>query len=236
MIINCIVIEDEPLAQKKINGYIKQVDFLNLLDSFNEGITALNFLKTNPVDLIFLDIRMKNFSGLELLKSLKIKPKIIITSAYDEYALQGYELDVTDYLLKPFSFDRFFKAVDKVFNELLVKNIGIDKETNTFIFVKTEYRMEKIFLDEILFIQGMKDYLRINTSKKKIMTLQTFKNIRGMLPEKDFARVHNSYMVSINKIESIERNRIKIGETLIPITDNYRDSFYELLKKKKHLL
>jgi two-component system, LytTR family, response regulator len=236
MIINCIVIEDEPLAQKKLNGYIKQVDFLNLLFSFNEGISALNFLKTNPVDLIFLDIRMKNFTGLELLRSLKIKPKIIITSAYDEYALQGYEFDVTDYLLKPFSFDRFFKAVDKVYGELLVKNIGVDKETNTFIFVKTEYRMEKIFLDEILFIQGMKDYLRIITSKKKIMTLQTFKNVKEMLPEKDFARVHNSYMVSINKIESIERNRIKIGETLIPITDNYKDSFYELLKKKKHLL
>lgn len=236
MIINCIVIEDEPLAQKKLNAYIKQVDFLNLLNSFIDAIRALNFLKTNPVDLIFLDIRMKNFTGIELLKSLKIKPKIIITSAYDEYALQGYELDVTDYLLKPFSFERFYKAVNKVFDELSEKSTKIDKESNTFIFVKTEYRMEKIFLDEVLFIQGMKDYLRIITSKKKIMTLQTFKNVSEMLPEKDFVRVHNSYIVSINKIDSIERNRIKIGETLIPITDNYKDSFYDLLKKKKYLL
>lgn len=233
MIINCIVIEDEPLALKKICGFIDQVDFLNLLKGFNNSIDSLNFLKANVVDLMFLDIRMKKLTGIELLKSLKIKPKVIITSAYDKYALEGYELEVSDFLLKPFSFDRFIKAVDKVYNELIIKNE--DKE-NRFIFVRTEYRIEKIDLSKILYIQGMKDYLQIVSEEKKIMTLQSFKNIIDFLPKKDFVRVHNSYIISIDKIESIERNRIKIGEKLIQITDSYKEGFFKLLDDKKYLL
>lgn len=232
MIINCIVIEDEPLALKKIVGFINQVDFLNLLKGFNNSIDGLNFLKTNAVDLMFLDIRMKKFTGIELLMSIRIKPKVIITSAYDEYALKGYELEVSDYLLKPFSFDRFIKAVDKIYNELIVKHA--DKE-NKFLFVRTEYRIEKIDLSKILYIQGMKDYLQIVSEKKKIMTLQSFKNIFEFLPTKDFIRVHNSYIVSIDKIDNIERNRIKIGEKFIPITDSYKEGFYKLLNDKKYL-
>lgn len=233
MMINCIAIEDEPLALKKIKEFIKQVAYLNLLECFNNALDAIGYLKKNTVDLIFLDIRLKKLSGIQFLESLQNKPKVIITSAYDEYALKGYELDVAEYLLKPFTFERFLKSVEKVYNQLngLKNNI-----TNNYIFVKTEYRIEKVVLNEILYIQGMKDYLQIHTIDRKIMTLQTFKNLLEILPVIDFQRVHNSYIVAISKIENIERNRIRIGKDLIPISDSYKDKFYEILKERKIML
>jgi len=233
MKINCIAIEDEPLALKKIREFIEQVDYLNLLEGFNNAVDAIGFLKKNPVDLIFLDIRMKKLSGIQFLESLQFKPKVIITSAYDEYALKGYELEVADYLLKPFTFERFLRSVDKVYNQL---NGFVSNKTNDYIFVKTEYRIEKIEIKDILYIQGMKDYLQIHTTDRKIMTLQTFKNLLEILPQIDFQRVHNSYIVSISKIENIERNRIRIGKDLIPISDSYKDKFYGILKEKKILI
>lgn len=233
MRINCIAIEDEPLALKKISEYIGQIEYLNLLEGFNNAVDAIGFLKKNSVDLIFLDIRMKKLSGIEFLEALQTKPKVIITSAYDEFALKGYELDVADYLLKPFSFDRFIKSVDKVYNQLDVK---VNNNSTDYIFVKTESRIEKIEIKDILYIQGMKDYLQIHTTDRKIMTLQTFRNILEILPPTDFIRVHNSYIVSISKIETIERNRIRIGKELIPISDSYKETFYGALKEKKILI
>jgi len=233
MIINCIAIEDEPLALKKIKEFIEQLAYLNLLEGFDNALDAIGYLKNNTVDLIFLDIRMKKISGIQFLESLQNKPKVIITSAYDEYALKGYELDVADYLLKPFTFERFLKSVDKVYNQL---NGIKDNITNDFIFVKTEYRIEKIILKDILYIRGMKDYLQIHTIDRNIMTLQTFKNLLEILPINDFRRVHNSYIVAMSKIEHIERNRIRIGKDLIPISDSYKDKFYEILKERKILI
>jgi len=233
MKINCIAIEDEPLALKKIEEFIGQIDYLNLLGSFDNAVDAIGFLKNNPVDLIFLDIRMKKLSGIQFLESLQIKPKVIITSAYDEFALKGYELDVADYLLKPFSFERFVKSVDKVYTQL---NELLGSSSNEYIFVKTEYRIEKIEIKEILYIQGMKDYLQIHTTDRKIMTLQTFNNILEVLPRNDFIRIHNSYIVSISKVETIERNRIRIGKTLLPISDSYKECFYRTLREKKILI
>lgn len=183
--------------------------------------------------MIFLDIRMKKLSGIQFLESLQIKPKVIITSAYDEYALKGYELDVADYLLKPFTFERFLKSVDKVYNQL---SVLMNDSSNDYIFVKTEYRIEKVEIKDILYIQGMKDYLRIHTTNRKIMTLQTFKNLLEILPQADFQRVHNSYVVSISKIENIERNRIRIGKDLIPISDSYKDKFFGILNERKILI
>lgn len=233
MRINCIAIEDEPLALKKIMEFIEQVDFLNLLEGFNNAVDAIGYIKKNSVDLIFLDIRMKKLSGIHFLESLQNKPKVIITSAYDEYALKGYELDVVDYLLKPFTFDRFLKSADKVYTQLngLKSNIK-----SNYIFVKTEYRIEKVELKDILYIQGMKDYLQIHTIDRKIMTLQTFKNLLDVLPSIDFQRVHNSFIVAISKIENIERNRIRIGKDLIPISNSYKDRFFEILKESKILI
>ncbi len=232
MKINCIAIEDEPLALNKIKDFIEQIDYLNLLEGFNNAIDAIGYLKKNSVDLIFLDIRMKKLSGIHFLESLSNKPKVIITSAYDVYALKGYELDVADYLLKPFTFERFLKSVDKVYDQL----IGVHNTVNDYIFIKTEYRIEKIELKDILYVQGMKDYLQIHTADKKIMTLQTFKKLLEILPETEFQRIHNSYIVAISKIENIERNRIRIGDNLIPISDSYKDKFYEILKKRKILI
>jgi DNA-binding LytR/AlgR family response regulator len=234
MLINCIAIEDEPLALNKIKGFIGQVDYLNLLEGFSNAVDAIGFLKKNPVDLIFLDIRMKGLSGIQFLESIQLKSKVIITSAYDAYALRGFELDVADYLLKPFTFERFLKSVEKVYSQL-------DKEVSSnasaeFIFVKTEYRIEKVVLKDILYIQGMKDYLQIHTVDKHIMTLQTFKNVLDVLPEADFQRVHHSYIVSISKIEHIERNRLRIGKELIPVSDSYKDRFYGILRERKMLV
>ncbi|MDD2256509.1 MAG: LytTR family DNA-binding domain-containing protein [Bacteroidales bacterium] len=234
MLINCIAIEDEPLALNKIKGFIGQVDYLNLLEGFSNAVDAIGFLKKNPVDLIFLDIRMKGLSGIQFLESIQLKSKVIITSAYDAYALKGFELDVADYLLKPFTFERFLKSVEKVYSHL-------DKEVSSnasaeFIFVKTEYRIEKVVLKDILYIQGMKDYLQIHTVDKHIMTLQTFKNVLDVLPEADFQRVHHSYIVSISKIEHIERNRLRIGKELIPVSDSYKDRFFGLLRERKMLV
>jgi DNA-binding LytR/AlgR family response regulator len=233
MIINCIAIEDEPLALKKIQDLINQVEYLKFLEGFNNAVQAIGYLKNNQVDLVFLDIRMKKLSGIQFLESLHAKPKIIITSAYDEYALKGYELDVSDYLLKPFTFERFLKSVEKVYNELL-KSKTIEK--TGCIFVKTEYRIERIELQDIFYIQGMKDYLQIHTANKKIMTLQTFRKLSELLPERDFVRVHNSFIVSVSKIQNVERNRIRLGDDLIPISEGFREKFYNLLKERKMML
>lgn len=234
MKINCIAIEDEPLALAKLEGFILQTDYLNLLKTFTNAVDAIGYLKQASVDLIFLDIRMKKLSGIQFLESLSHPPKVIITTAYDAYALKGYELEVVDYLLKPFTFGRFLKSAEKVYNQLTAAKKNVSEVD--YIFVKTEYRIEKVELKNILYIQGMKDYLQIHTSEKKIMTLQTFKNLLEILPKTDFRRVHNSYIVAVSKIESIEKNRILIGEDLIPISSGYRSGFYDFLKERKILL
>jgi two-component system, LytTR family, response regulator len=221
--INCIIIEDEPLAVKKLVNYIDKLPTLNLLDTFNSAISEIEFLNTNFVDLIFLDIEMKELTGIQLLESISIKSKVIITTAYEKYAIKGFELQVSDYLLKPITFERFVKACDKVINDLGQRiTHGYNK-----IFVKTEYRLEGIDTSEILYIEGMGDYRRIVTMQKKIMTLQTFKELTDLLSIDKFFRVHNSYIVSIDKIEKIERNRITIKEKLIPISESYGKEFYK---------
>lgn len=235
MKIKCIIIEDEKLAAEKLSGFIEKISVLELISTFNDGISAINFLKRNTVDLIFLDIEMKDFNGIQFLKALQVKPAVIITSAYEKYAIAGYEFSVVDYLLKPYTLERFLQSVDKAINLKELKEKAknyelIASQSNEYIFIKSENRIEKIELDDILFIEGMKDYLRIHTKSKKIMTLQSFNGISQYLPGNNFIRVHNSYLVSINKIENIERNRIKIGDTLIPISEKYKDSFYNSIK------
>jgi len=235
MKIKCIIIEDEKLAAEKLAGFIEKISVLDLVSTFKDGISGINFLKSNPVDLIFLDIEMKDFNGIQFLKTLQVIPAVIITSAYEKYAIAGYEFSVVDYLFKPYTLERFLQSVDKAINLKELKEKAknyelIASQSNEYIFIKSENRIEKIELDDILFIEGMKDYLRIHTKSKKIMTLQSFNGILQYLPGNNFVRVHNSYLVSLNKIENIERNRIKIGETLIPISDKYKDSFYNSIK------
>ncbi len=222
--LTCIIIEDEPLALEKTRDFVLKVPFLQLLETFDNSLAGLAYLNSHKVDLLFLDINMDELSGIELLESSRIESQVIITTAYQEYALKGYELRITDYLLKPFTFNRFLQAVNKAQENI---NQRAEGKKPDFIFVKTENRLEKIMINEIVYIEGMRDYLRIHTTGKKIMTLQSFSELEQLLPSSLICRVHKSYMVSINKIESIERNRIKIADQFIPISDTYKDQFLQ---------
>jgi two-component system, LytTR family, response regulator len=223
----CIIIEDEPLALERAIGFVAKIPFLDLSATFDNALDGLAYLKQNEVDLLFLDINMDELSGIELLESSKIKSQVIITTAYQEYALKGYELNVTDYLLKPFTFNRFLQAVNKAQDTL---SLSIPETQRDFIFVKTENRLEKLIINDILYIEGMRDYRKIHLVNKKVMTLQNFTELEQILPSTIVCRVHKSYMVALSKIESIERSRIKIGNQTIPISETYRDVFFQLIK------
>jgi two-component system, LytTR family, response regulator len=225
----CIIIEDEPLALEKTKDFVNKVPFLHLSATFDNALTGLAYLNNNKVDLLFLDINMDELSGIELLESSKITSQVIITTAYQEYALKGYELQITDYLLKPFTFNRFLQAVNKAQENLVHRTADTQPD---FIFVKTENRLEKVMLDEIVYIEGMRDYLRIHTVNKKIMTLQNFSELEKLIPSTLVCRVHKSYMVALNKIESIERSRIKIADQLIPISETYKEAFLQLINSR----
>lgn len=215
--------EDEPLALEKAKVFVEKIHFLNLLGTFDNALEGLAFLKSNKVDLLFLDINMDEISGIELLESSNLDCQVIITTAYSEYALKGYELCVTDYLLKPFSFERFLQAANKIHDKKATQS---NELTSKYIFVKTENRLEKVNLDEILFIEGMRDYRRIHTINKRIMTLQNFLEFEQLIPANLICRVHKSYMVAISKIDKIERSRIRISDKLIPISETYRSHFF----------
>ena len=228
---SCIIIEDEPLALKRTADFVNKIPFLNLMGTFDNSINGLFYLKANKVDLLFLDINMDELSGIELLENSKIESQVIITTAYQKYALKGYELNVTDYLLKPFTFDRFLKAVSKA-QENINKSLSMSTVQPESIFVKTENRLEKINISDILYIEGMRDYRRIHTVNKRIMTLQNFSELEQILPSNLVCRVHKSYMVGINKIESIERRRIKILDQIIPISETYIELFSQVINKR----
>jgi DNA-binding LytR/AlgR family response regulator len=241
MELKCIAIDDEPLALEIITAYIEKVPFLKLLRTFDNAIDSIDYIKKNRIDLMFLDIEMESLSGIQLIHALKERPEVIFTTAYDSYAVEGFELDAADYLLKPISFERFVKSVDKVYNKLKAargKQEGGAQSTvrvsssGNYIFVKTENRLQKVAFSEILYIEGQGDYLKIVTPTARIMTLQNFKKFEETLPPENFIRVHKSYLVAINKIESISRNRIKIGTTLIPVSDSYKNAFYEVITRK----
>lgn len=235
MIINCISIDDEPLALDKMKEYIKRVAYLNHMASFDNALYALNYMKMNQVDLIFLDIQMDELSGIQMLEVLKTKPKVILTTAYDEYALKGYDLDVSDYLLKPIAFQRFLHACEKVYDLLFpvsktdIFDANQVENSKGYFFVKNGSITQKINFHEILFVEGMKDYLRIHTAKEKIMTLLSFKKLEEALPANGFMRIHKSYLIQLDKIEGIERNRVKIANELIPIGNSYRKAFLSVI-------
>jgi two-component system, LytTR family, response regulator len=233
MQINCIAIDDEPLALSKLEGFISRVPDLKLIRTFDNAIEAVVWLKENHADLIFLDIQMEQLTGIQFLEVTGSASRIIITSAYDQYAIKGFELNVTDYILKPFSFQRFLQAVSKVVDQVTRNQTSRNSSSGNegFIFVKTEYRLERVDIDQILYIEGMKDYLRIICTDKKIMTLQSFSKIEESLPPARFCRVHKSFIVSIDKIRSIERNVIIIADQRIPVSNTYRESFFSRIKQ-----
>jgi two-component system, LytTR family, response regulator len=243
MKINCIAVDDEPLALDIIRDYCEKVPFLNLLQTFDNAIDTMEYLRNNRVDLILLDIQMEELTGIQLLNALKVKPYVILTTAYDNYALQGFDLDVTDYLLKPISFERFIKGLNKVYDRMQKEaNTSSEKPVVTYpaetsdkdyFFVKTDTHIEKVTTSEVLYVEGMGDYWRIVTRNKRIMTLMNAKGIEEVLPEPQFCRVHRSYFVAIGKIESVERRHIKIADQRIPIGDTYQKNFFDIIEKKK---
>jgi len=241
MKINCIAIDDEPLALEIIKDYCSKVSFLNLTQIFVNAVESIEYLRNNKTDLIFLDIQMEELSGIQLLNAIKNKPYVIFTTAYDNYALQGFELDVVDYMLKPISFERFIKGVNKVCERMqLESNLSSPGEPkkmtsseSSFFFVKTETRMERIENNDVLYVEGMSDYWRIVTKTRRIMTLMNAKKLEEVLHEPQFCRVHKSFFVALDKIESIERNRIKIGDKYIPVSETYHKTFFELIERKK---
>jgi two-component system, LytTR family, response regulator len=231
MMIHCIAIEDEPPALKKIEGFIAKMPDLMLDKSFTNAIDAVGWLKENKTDLIFLDVQMDMLTGMEFLESVVTGARIIITSAYDQYAVKGFELNVTDYLLKPYSFQRFVQAVNKVLEFYSgKKDEAMPADKNRYMFIKTEYRHERVDFDEILYVEGMKDYLRIVCRERKIMTLMSFSKLEEMLPADEFCRVHKSFLVAIKKIRSVERGVIIIADQRIPVSNTYKDNFYSKIK------
>lgn len=231
---NCIAIDDEPLALDIIKEFSNNTGFVHLFGTYTNPLDAVKDIRIHHIDLIFLDIQMPNLTGFNFLKSLANPPLIIITTAYPEHALNGYEVNAVDYLVKPFSFERFVKAVTKAFElNNLIK--GYNPHTASeldFLLVKVEYSTVKVDLANILYIEGLKDYIKIYCSAKPILTKSTLKNIEVKLPSANFIRVHKSFIVSLSKVKSIENSRIIIGETRIPIGDQYKDQFYEKLKER----
>ena len=233
--IKCVSIDDEPLALKQINGYIEKIPGLQLLSSFTSAIKALHFLQENAVDLMFVDINMPDMSGMDFVKSLSNPPKVIFTTAYREYAAEGFQVDAADYLVKPISFSAFVKAVDKTSQRYFsdIESKESIRNNEQFLFIKSEYKIVRLNLDNIKYIEGMRDYVRIHLENEKpIMALLGMKNIQQHLPSKSFMRVHRSYIVNLNKIHTIERNRIVFDQKVhIPISDQYKEEFQKFLDK-----
>lgn len=219
---NCIAVDDEPLALDIIEDFIKEIPFLKLVKKCYSASEAIEIIQNENIDLVFLDIRMPSITGVQLVKSLKDIPAVIFTTAYTDYAVEGFNLDAVDYLVKPFSFERFLKAVNKAYSLYKLKNdTGKD-----YIFIKSGYKNLKVDFNDILYIEGLSDYIKIYlVNGKNILSLQSLKVFIDKLPENDFLRVHRSYIVSLNKIDSIQKSRIFIGEKHITVGEKYKDKF-----------
>lgn len=225
MKIKCVITDDEPMARKGLRGYIEKIDFLTLMGECEDAIQLNTLLKNEPVDLVFLDIEMPEMTGLELLSNLTNPPKVIIVSAYEQYALQGYEFDVVDYLLKPVSFDRFLKSVNRVHDLLQTEQ----KEENEYIFVKSDKQFKKILFKDILFIESMENYVVIQTISSKEVVYTTLKQLYESLPQTVFQQTHRSYLVNMEQVTAIDGNQLTIPPYKIPVARNFRDTIFNLI-------
>jgi DNA-binding LytR/AlgR family response regulator len=223
MKLKCMIIDDEPLARKGLQEYVQDIDFLELVAVCDNAMQANAYLNTNTIDLVLLDIQMPKLSGLDFLKSLKEPPVVIITTAYQEYALEGYELNVTDYLVKPIAFSRFLKAVNKAKDFILLKQKETAPEPATYFFLKVDNRFEKINYDEILFAEALQNYVAIHTTEKKMLSYITFTQVEKQLPADRFIKVHKSYIVAVDKIKTVEGNIINIAQHQVPVSRGMKD-------------
>ena len=233
---NCIIVDDEPLARDLLEDFVSRVPFLKLKALCKSGYEAMEVLQKEKIDLLFLDIQMPDLSGIQLFQSLTEKPQVIFTTAYHDYAVEGFDLDATDYLVKPFAFERFLKAANKAFRVYHINNTKTgslkqitDNTNRDFMFIKEGTSTVRINVDEILYIEGLKDYIKIFIKDKFHLALMTMKAMEEKLPKNKFIRVHRSYIIAVAKIDSIERSRIIIGEKWIPVGDYYKEAFQKLL-------
>ncbi len=239
MQLNCIIIDDEPLARKGLKEYINDVDFLHLAGDFDNPLKATEILSKGEVHVLLLDIQMPKITGIDFFKSLQHPPQVIFTTAYPEYALDGFDVNALDYLVKPISFDRFVKAMMKAkeFYEVRYRNVSDSaKETTTaYLFIKADNKLVKIYFDEILFVEALQNYVSIQTKDKKYITYLTFKSIEEYLPAGQFIKTHKSFIISVSKVDSILANDIRIGTYHIPISRNLKGEVLEKILQKKFL-
>jgi len=234
--IKCIIVDDKPLAIDVLKHHIEKVSFLELTFATTNPLEGLDKIIAGGIDLVFLDIQMPELTGLQFIKIIKGRCLVIFTTAYAEYAVEGFDNNAVDYLLKPISFERFYKAAEKAqFLSSALKETG-NEQTNlapqkeiTHIFVKTEYKLVRVNIADIVYIEGMQNYVTIYTANEKIITLQTMKKTEEQLPSSQFVRIHKSFIVAINKINSVERNRIHIADQSIALGETYRDTFYDAI-------
>lgn len=226
--IKCLVVDDEPQAVVLLSEYVKKSNHLLLVESFTNPIEAFHFLTVNTIDLLFLDIQMPELSGLQLHKLIRNKAQVVFTTAYEEYAVNSYSLDAVDYLLKPISFERFLLSIEK-YKRRSIQNTSIHTTANNidYIFVKSGYRTLKVNFSDILYLEALNDYVAIHHHDGKILTLETMRHFESILPKSGFIRVHRSFIISIAKINFIEKNRVVIKETYIPISKTYQSDFRE---------
>jgi DNA-binding LytR/AlgR family response regulator len=231
--IKCLIVDDEPPAREIIRRYAEQVSMLDIAGECENAIQAFAFLQQQPVDLIFLDIRMPQLNGNDFVKALSAPPKVIFTTAYPEYALEGFELNAVDYLVKPVRFERFLKAVHKAFannsKSLAELPVAEEKKSDPFVYFRADRKMIKVMLGDILYIESMKDYIKIFTKQGTVITKQSISSVEAMLPGKEFVRVHRSYIVSLNKIKSFTNELIEIEKTEIPIGKLYRNEVIKVI-------
>jgi len=239
MILKCIAVDDEPLALGLVCSFIEQTPFLKLAGQFNNALDALKSIHQEQLEVIFLDIQMSDLTGIELARVLEgnpgqHKPKIIFTTAYDQFALEGFKVDALDYLLKPFNYEEFLRAANKALNYFkLIQNSGSSQPEENYLFLKVEYQLVKVAYDDILYIEGLKDYVKVHlkNSTKPTLSLTSLKVLEEKLPEKKFMRIHRSFIVSLDKIQPITKNSVQIGGTLISVTDNFKERFNEFFQK-----
>jgi DNA-binding LytR/AlgR family response regulator len=237
---NCLVVDDEPLARGLIESYITRVDGLSLVKSCENAIEAFTLLQHKPVDLVFLDIQMPQITGLDLLKSLKIRPKVILTTAYREYAFEAYDLDVIDYLLKPVTFERFLRGISKIYQiqrpETPSEDVSmLQSYDEAYIYLREDREMVKVFLKDILYIESLRDYVKVKTAARQIITYQKISYLEQKLPENKFIRIHRSFIVALDKIQSFAVNAVKVGPIEIPIGRNYKQHVMKVLNKNNIL-
>lgn len=229
--IRCLLVDDEPWALELMASYLTKVPELSLVAACDRPLEALRFATPEYTDLIFLDIQMPELDGLQFMQAINNQCKVIITSAYTEYAIHGYEHNVVDYLVKPVAFERFYKAVQKASALFTAATVAAPTPPLSHIFIKTDNKLVKVRYDEILYLEGARDYVLIHTTKDKLITLDSLRNLEELLPKHLFTRIHKSYVIAIDKIDAVEKNRIVIGADYLPIGESHRAAFMASLNR-----